>query len=58
VKEVDFKRMFDNVSKYAYKIERVKTPYGISKYLNEKELYAAKRERAYQCSRKFQKPKA
>ena len=40
-----------------YKIKFVQSPNGITKYLNDKELYAAKRQRAYHTSRKFIKPK-
>jgi hypothetical protein len=53
-----FQGMFNIKKHNKYEIEFIKTPEGIVNYLKSKELYASKRERTYQKSREFSKPKA
>ena len=54
----EFQKMFSNINPNYYKIEEVDTVVGITEYLIDKELFAGKRQRAYQSSKKFRKPKA
>jgi hypothetical protein len=58
VNQNTFNDMFSKKHDSKYEIEYVITPNGISRYLTDKELYAANRERAFQKSLKFSKPKA
>ncbi len=52
-----FFEMFHKKKHSNYEVQFVRSTNGITRYLTDKELFAAKRQRAYQASRKFKNPK-
>ena len=57
IDEKDFNQLFNKKKNNDYEVQFLKSPKGMKKYLNEKNLYGERRQRTYGKSRKFLLPK-